>query len=69
MLGDVSFIKEMHHIQNGVWHQYDILLDARPYGWDYMVDMAEYMNQIDLEITCYTILSVQRNPEGIIPDK
>ncbi len=49
MLGDVSFIKEMHHIQNGVWHQYDILLDARPYGWDYMVDMAEYMNQIDLE--------------------
>lgn len=58
-LDDKSFIKELKHFSDGTWHQYDILLDARPYGWDYMIDSAEYMNQIALEnIGTVTISSV-----------
>ena len=48
MLDDVSFIGQMKHFSNGPWQQYDILLAARGYGWDYMLDCAEYMLQADI---------------------
>ena len=48
-LDDITFIREMKHISNGPWHQYDILLAARGYGWDMMKDWADYMADADLE--------------------
>lgn len=48
VVDDVSFIKEMQHI-NGPWQQYDFLLAAMGYGWEYMVDSADYMTKADLD--------------------
>lgn len=48
-LNDVTFIKQMRHISSGPWHQYDVLLAARGYGWDAMIDWADYMAAADLE--------------------
>lgn len=39
----------MKHISAGPWHQYDVLLAARGYGWDMMKDWADYMAEADLE--------------------
>ncbi len=45
---DKSYVKDLHHVSQGPWHQYDILIDARGYGWETMVDWADYMAQKDL---------------------
>ena len=53
MLDDVSYIKEIQHLSGKVgfvtWQQYDILLAARPYYWEAMVDWAAYMETADIE--------------------
>ncbi len=49
MLDDVSYIREMHHEQSGAWQQYDFLMAARGYGWNYMLSTADYMAKADLE--------------------
>lgn len=55
-LDDVSFIQEMKHIEAGSWQQYDILLAAWGYGWNTMVEWAQYMADVDLKpvdtLTC-----------------
>ena len=48
MIDDISYIQEIKHIK-GNWQQYDVLLAARGYGWDMMVDWAAYMEQADLD--------------------
>ena len=48
-LDDITFIREIKHIPAGPWHQYDVLLAARGYGWDMMKDWADYMSDADLE--------------------
>ena len=48
-LNDITFIREIKHITAGPWHQYDVLLAARGYGWDMMKDWADYMSGADLE--------------------
>ena len=48
-LDDITFIRDMKHIAAGSWHQYDVLLAARGYGWDMMKDWADYMAEADLE--------------------
>lgn len=48
-LDDVTFIQAMKHIPVGPWHQYDVLLAARGYGWDAMINWADYMADADLE--------------------
>lgn len=48
-LDDITFIREIKHIPAGPWHQYDVLLAARGYGWDTMKDWADYMSEADLE--------------------
>lgn len=48
-LDDITFINELKHIPAGPWHQYDVLLAARGYGWDMMKDWADYMTDADLE--------------------
>ena len=47
MLNDTSYIVEYRHI-SGPWQQYDFRLTSG-YGWDYMVDSAEYMALADLD--------------------
>lgn len=53
MLDDVSYIQEMQHLSGKVgftiWQQYDILLAARPYDWETMVDWANYVEAEDLD--------------------
>lgn len=43
---DYSYIREVKHYE-GTWNQYDFLLAAQGYGWDYILDSAEYMIQAD----------------------
>lgn len=47
-LDDESYIKEIRHCSQEAWHQYDVLLAARGYGWKGMVDWASYMSKADL---------------------
>lgn len=62
MLDDISFIQEMKHI-HGAWQQYDVLLAARGYGWDYMVDSAAYMESADLDdISTVTVAEMANMP-------
>ena len=48
-LDDISYIKDIRHLPMGPWHQYDVLLDAQGYGWDYMLDSADYMASADVK--------------------
>lgn len=48
MLDEPSFIQEMKHQVSGAWHQYDVLLAARGYGWEMMLDWADYMEKADI---------------------
>ena len=48
-LDDITYIRDIKHIQSGVWHQYDVLLAARGYGWNTMIGWADYMAALDLE--------------------
>lgn len=49
-LNDITFIKLMTQQDvPGGWQQYDVLLDARGYGWETMKEWADYMAMADLE--------------------
>ena len=65
ILDDISFIQDMKHIAgDGPWHQYDFLLAAQPYGWEYMVDTAAYMESADLDgISTVTTAEMANMPE------
>ena len=53
MLDDISYIEDIHHYSGKmglvVWHQYDVLLATRPYGWDTMVKYVAYLAQADIK--------------------
>lgn len=49
VIDDISYIKSMKHVMVGAWHQYDFLLAASRYGWDYMKEAADYMINADLQ--------------------
>lgn len=48
-LDDITFIQEIKHIPADPWHQYDVLLAARGYSWNTMIDWADDMAQADLD--------------------
>lgn len=48
-LNDITFIKAISHTSAGEWQQYDVVLDARGYGWETMKEWADYMATADLE--------------------
>ena len=63
LIDDVTYIREIKHIR-GKWQQYDVLLEARGYGWDYMVDTAAYMEGADLD----NVSTVTTAPMGNMPE-
>ena len=44
----LCLVQDIRHSNRGVWHQYDVLLATRGYGWTDMVDWAEYFRSTDL---------------------
>lgn len=48
-IDDVSFIKELKHSQAGAFEQFDILLDARIYGWQTILNWADYLLKTDID--------------------
>ena len=52
-LDDISYIEDVKHHSfiwaHVLWQQYDVLLAVRPYGWETMVDWADYMETADFD--------------------
>ena len=48
-LDDITYIQDMKQTQSGAWYQYDVLLAANGYGWEYMLSSADYLAEADLE--------------------
>lgn len=63
-LNDMTYIQEVKHI-SGPFEQYDILLAAGGYGWDYMTSSADYMANADLkdvqQVTMQAIAGAEEN--------
>lgn len=69
MIDDITFIGEIRHLSNGTWHQYDVLLAASGYGWEAMLDWADYMANADLQdISQVTFSSIAGAEEEDITD-
>ena len=49
LIDDITFIKAMRRVSSEPWNQYDFLFAARGYGWDMMLDWADYMAETDLD--------------------
>ena len=64
MIDDISYIREMKHTRCGVWHQYDVLLAARIYGWDTIIYLASYLKDSDLEHISEVTVSPMLGVEG-----
>lgn len=47
ILNDASYIYALKHIV-GPWHQYDFILATNGYGWDYILESANYLTNVDL---------------------
>lgn len=47
-IDDISYIQEMKHSKLDAWNQYDVLLAARGYGWEAILDWADYMANSDI---------------------
>ena len=46
---DPLYVNEIKHVMCGAWHQYDVLLNLRGYGWSQMLEWADYVAGADLE--------------------
>lgn len=69
MLDDVSYIAQLEHI-SGPWQQYDFLLGTRIYGWDYIVQSADYMVKNELEnIGTVTVSQIMGAPSKELIDE
>ena len=62
-IDNLSYIQEMAHSKLSNWEQYDVLLAARGYGWDMILDWADYMVQEDVENISKASLSVMPGME------
>lgn len=59
MIDDVTYIKELHHVMTGVWHEYDVILNARGYGWEMILSWADYLKKTDLShISTVTVAAI-----------
>lgn len=65
-LEDITLIEDIKHMQFDLWHQYDVSLATDCYGWEQMIDWADYMSASDLEhITQVTTGSLGSQEEDI----
>ncbi|MBO4423789.1 MAG: hypothetical protein J5879_10130 [Clostridia bacterium] len=48
-IDDLTYIAEMKHFSKDGWHQYDVLLASRGYGWEMIPDWADYIAEADLD--------------------
>ena len=67
MLDDISYIQEIQHLSGKsgfvLWQQYDILIAARPFFWEQIVDCAAYMETADINnIDSLTITEIPGEP-------
>ena len=46
---DKTYIHAVSHAACGPWHQYDVLLNIPIYGWEYMLNWADYMVSSDMK--------------------
>ena len=60
---NATLIRDWNHFSQGAWHQYDVLLAARGYGWDAMLDWADYMAAADLSQISQVITSAPDAPD------
>lgn len=63
-LNDMTYIQEVKRY-SGLFQQYDILLAAGGYGWDYMKSSADYMASADLldvqQVTMQSVSGAEEN--------
>ena len=72
LIDDLSYVAQLRSRQlpSGVWYQYDILLAARPYGWDACVELAAYLESADLDnISTLTVAEIANAPTTELIDK
>ena len=48
-IDDMSYIAEMKHTMHGIWHCYDVEIAASGYGWEDILDWADYLVSVDLD--------------------
>jgi len=48
-LDDMTYIQELKHSVAGPWHQWDVLLAARPYGWKTMLEWADALTPVEIK--------------------
>ncbi|KRL85069.1 hypothetical protein FC50_GL001863 [Lacticaseibacillus pantheris DSM 15945 = JCM 12539 = NBRC 106106] len=64
---DENWIADLKHSVHGDWHQYDILIAARGYDWNYAVSAAEYLIHSDLtNIGTLTISDIENSSQELI---
>lgn len=47
-IDDITYIREIRHSKDGIWNTFDVMLNSRGYGWQMMLDWADYMAAADL---------------------
>ena len=48
-INDTTYIREMVHGMSRPWQQYDVLLAAMGYGWEMMINWADYLVDADIK--------------------
>ena len=48
-IDDITYIREIRHSRENIWHIYDVMLNSRGYGWEMMLNWADYMVSADLQ--------------------
>lgn len=48
LINDETYVRDIKTANSGAWFQYDVLLNARGYGWEMMLDWADYLADADI---------------------
>ena len=66
---DKTYIRAASHVACGPWHQYDVLLNVPIYGWEYILNWAEYMVSSDMkQIDQVTVAGIGTEDKNITPE-
>lgn len=64
-INDPTFIRAMRHSSEGPWIFYDIMLDVRGYGWETMLDWADYLAQADIDDISQVLSFSNASPDDL----